>query len=170
MGQCHSTEPPPPPAARFPLCKSWNAVSSFDNYLRRSGNHSVPRPIAGRWLHFSLAIRWKRFTGHVHGCLSSSCDRGGVKPSDVWRQDILTAGSLLPLPPLTGSANTAKQPMGEFWSKWKDFRFPAITFPPSVYVFLPIVYQQHGAGNLLLQWEMPPDTSDTQGYWTQRLK
>jgi len=59
----------------------------------------------------------ERFTGLVQGSLSTSCDRGGVKPSTVWRQGILTAGSFLPLSPLTGSANSANQLIEDFQTK-----------------------------------------------------
>lgn len=44
-----------------PCCALPSVVSNFDNYLRRSGNHSVPRPTVGRWLHFPLLSE-----GEVH--------------------------------------------------------------------------------------------------------
>lgn len=78
----------------------------------------------------------ERFTGDVQGCLSASCDWGGVKSSTVWRQGILTAGSLLPLPPLTGSANTAHQLIGNFQTNEK-FQISSNYFSPHHLCFSP---------------------------------
>lgn len=80
----------------------------------------------------------ERLTGRGRCCPSTGCEWGRAKPSPVWRPGALTAGSLLPLPPLMDtltpctSTNTADGLIGDFETKLNISHF--------LRLFLPIMY------------------------------